>query len=1040
MRDFHLLWRHRSLEPHIVHILSPFPMRPLLVVIALLFSGAPSLFGQDLSTLSWREIGPASFGGRIDDIEAVPGRPGTIFVGTAGGGVYRSTNNGTTWTAVFDRDGRSTSIGDIAIAPSDPNVIWVGTGEPNNRQSSTWGDGVYRSLDGGSTWTQMGLKETHHIGRVVIHPRDPSTVFVAALGHLWGPNAERGVYRTRDGGKTWQKVLAGNDVTGAVDVAIDPDGRTLYAALYQRQRKGFGFVGGGPGSGLFRSLDGGDTWERLANGLPTGIIGRIGIAIAPSEPSRVYAIVEHEKGGVFRSDDRGATWRRTIALNPRPMYYSQIRVDPKHPDKVWVAASNLHKSIDGGLTFTTDSTGDRIHVDHHALWLDPADGDHMMLGNDGGLYFSYDGARHWDFVDNLPIAQFYDIDVDSRDPYFVYGGTQDNGTWSVPVRTYNGVGITNADVLNVAYGDGFYTVTDPIDPRYIYANSQSGRAYRVHLGSREERGIRPVPTDAKETYRFNWSAPMHRSPHDGRSVYYGGNRLFRTRDAGESWEVISPDLTRALEWKKLAIMGIVRDTTTLSRDDGVSDYGTITSISESPKRAGALLVGTDDGNVQLSTDAGQTWVNISARFRLTGPRWVSRVLWSAHDARTAYVAFDGHYDDDMAPYVFKTTDAGGTWNSLSGDLPAGHSVKVIEEHPSNRDVLFAGTEFGLYVTFNGGRSWVHAGGKLPRVRVDDIAVHPKTHDLVLGTHGRSIIVLDDLSLFDDGAPVVAAGEARLLPIRPAIQRFITRVLPTPGARAFQAPNPPSGALITYVLGGPPGTGDSVVQVRVTDAGGTVVRRLTGPSAAGIHRIGWDLHHARSPGVTDADEGWFGLPTGAWVLPGRYTVILSARGKEVSQQVEVRADDRLEVTAPALQARHAAALRLAALQKSFNDGVELHKKMVAERTRIDDVLKGDAPRRDSLAALMRTVGQQLDSLGGRFRPGFGGPKFGFLDLDGALQASSTGPSVAQQRTLDHLTAKVREDLSALNAFLAGAFAELQRRGSGGTALLAPVVVP
>jgi len=999
-----------------------------------------SLAAQDLSSLPWRQIGPASFGGRIDDIEAVPSRPSTIFVGTAGGGIFRSTNNGTTWSPVFDRDGRSTSIGDIAIAPSDPGIVWVGTGEPNNRQSSTWGDGVYRSLDGGSTWTHMGLRETHHIGRVVIHPRDPRIVFVAALGQLWGANAERGVYRTTDGGVTWRKVLAGNDVTGAVDVALDPDGRTVYAAMYQRQRKSFGFVGGGPGSGLWRSRDGGETWEQLTEGLPSGVKGRIGIAIAPSQPSTVYAIVESRQGGVFRSDDRGSSWRRQSTLNPRPMYYSQVRVDPQHPDRVWVLGTYVHKSIDGGKTFTTDSTGDRIHVDHHALWINPADGEHMWLGNDGGLYVTHDGARNWDFVDNLPIGQFYDIDVDDRDPYFVYGGTQDNGTWGIPVRTYNGVGITNADVVNIAYGDGFYSVADLADPRYVYANSQNGRAYRVHLATREERGIRPVPPDTIETYRFNWSTPMLRSPHDPRTVYYGGNRLFRTRTSGDSWDVISPDLSRNQEWKKLPIMGVVRDSTTLSRDDGVGDYGTITTIAESPTAAGTLLVGTDDGNVQLTTDGGATWRDLSSRFRLPAPRWVSRVLWSRHDARTALVAFDGHHDGDLAPYLFRSTDGGTTWSTITGDLPPGNSIKTVEEHPVNRDVLFAGTEFGLYVTFDGGRRWVHAGGSLPRVRIDDIAIHPRTRDLVLGTHGRSIIVLDDVGLFDQGAPVVAAGEARLYPIRSAQQRFITRVLPTPGARAFQAPNPPPGAVITYALGAAASPADSVATLSVTDAQGSKVREMRVNAAAGIHRTGWDLHRDRSAGVTDADEGWFGIPTGAWVAPGRYTVTLTARGRSVSQPVEVLPDSRVEIAAGALQARHQASLQLATLQGSFNDGVELHKRMAAERARLEAALATTPARRDSLAALMGQVRQQLDSLGRRFGAGFGGPKFGFLDLDGSLQASSTAPTDAQRRTIEQLGAQLRRDLQALNALLGGAFAELQRRSQGAGVVLQAVRVP
>ncbi|MEP7383709.1 MAG: hypothetical protein ABI910_18630 [Gemmatimonadota bacterium] len=995
---------------------------------------------QDLSTLPWREIGPASFGGRIDDIEGVPGRPSTIFVGTAGGGVFRTTNNGTTWSPVFDRDGRSTSIGDIAIAPSDPGIVWVGTGEPNNRQSTTWGDGIYRSLDGGENWTHMGLAETQHIGRVAIHPRNSNIVFVAALGRLFGPNDERGVYRTTDGGATWKRVLTGNNVTGAVDVAIDPDGRTIYAAMYQRQRKGYGFVGGGPGSGIFRSRDGGDSWEPLTSGLPTGPSGRIGLAIAPSQPATVYAIVENREGGVFRSDDRGTTWRRQSSLNPRPMYYSQVRVDPAHPDRVWILGTNVHKSIDGGRTFTTDSTGDRIHVDHHALWIDPTDGSHMLLGNDGGLYFTYDGARNWDFVDNLPIGQFYDIDVDDRDPYYVYGGAQDNGTWGVPIRTYNGVGITNADVINIAYGDGFFTVTDPADPRYIYANSQGGRAYRVHLATREERGIRPVPTDPKETYRFNWSTPMVRSPHDPRTIFYGGNRLFRTRNGGESWDVISPDLTRNVDWKALPIMGMTRDSTTLSRDDGVGDYGTLTSIAESPSNAGTILTGSDDGAVQLTTDGGTTWTNISSRFRLPAPRWVSRVLWSAHDARTAYVTFDGHYDDDQAPYIFRTTDGGGTWTPAVGDLPAGHSVKSLAEHPGNRDVLFAGTEFGLYVTADGGKHWTHAGGALPRVRVDDIAVHPRHKDLVLGTHGRSIIVLDDISLFDRGMPVAAAGQAVLYAIRPAVERFITRVLPTPGARNFQAPNPPSGALITYTLGTASSATDTVARLTVTDAQGRTVRQLAAPASAGLHRIGWDLHRDRAPGVTDADEGWFGTPTGGWVLPGRYTVTLEARGQHATQVVEVSGDTRIEIAAGALDARHDAEVRLATLEGSFNDGVLLHRRMVAERVRLDSALAGIPARRDSLAPLVRQVRLQLDSLGKRFGAGFGGPKFGFLDLDGSMQASSTGPTSAQQRALEQLGTKLREDLTTLNALLAGPFAELQRRAAGAGVTLTPVALP
>jgi photosystem II stability/assembly factor-like uncharacterized protein len=991
---------------------------------------------------SWRHIGPASFGGRIDDIEAVADDPRIIFVGTASGGIFRSRNNGVTWDPVFDAYGTALSIGDIAIAPSDPNVIWAGTGEANSRQSSTWGDGVYRSLDGGTTWQHMGLRETQTIGRIVIDPRDPSVVFVAAAGHLWGPNEQRGLYRTKDAGKTWQRVLGVDENTGAVDVAMDRDGRTLFAATYQRRRRAWGFAGGGPGSALWRSLDGGDTWQRLTNGLPTGNTGRIGIDISKSDPNIVFAVIENKNGGVFRSTDRGTTWTRQNAIDPRPSYYSQIRIDPQHPDHVWLLGTPLYVSNDGGKNFSSDSTYERIHVDHHALWIDPRRPEHMMLGNDGGLYFTYDGARHWEFVDNLPIGQFYDIAIDTRDPYWIYGGAQDNGTWGVPSRTFAKVGITNTDVVNIAYGDGFQAAVDPRDPRVIYANSQSGRAYVVDLETREEKGITPVSPDRKEKYRFNWNTAILLSPNDPNTYYLGGNKLFRTTDRGTTWREISPDLTRNQDWKKLPLgTGVPpRDATMPSRDDGVSDYGTITTISESPKAPGTIFVGTDDGNVQMTTDGGAHWTDLTARLRLPGARWVSKVLASRHRARTAYVTVDGHNDDDMKPYVFETTDDGATWTSIAGDLPDGIVVKTLEEDPRNPNLLFAGTEFGLYWTYDGGRHWHVASGNMPHVIVDRIIINERSNDLVLGTHGRSIIVLDDIAPLEAGDPVASAEEVQLFPIRPATEIYEWRMLPFPGSAKFAAPNPPTGALVSYMLKDaapvtmagaavsptrtPRSASDSAitadtgrtVKLQVFGPDGALVQEMTGLGGKGIHRVVWDLRYQFKVPPPADEEGWFGTLRAPYVLPGEYTVKLIANGREVSQKVQVRADPRVHATTAALRERIDAGMKIGELNRAFVDGAKLLERIDAEAGRLRAALKESksSPATAAADSALRDLGTRLDSLRPRFRAqGFGSPMGRAFDLLGALEASSGAPTEAQQRLLDHLTTELRENIEQLN---------------------------
>ncbi|MEP7380738.1 MAG: hypothetical protein ABI910_03585 [Gemmatimonadota bacterium] len=985
-------------------------MSVLAVTASLMGSGVQSLAQEGVGArattipatlpgLEWRHIGPAAFGGRIASLAVHPSDPSTIYVGAASGGVFKSTNNGASWTPVFDQSGGAQSIGALAIARSDPQVIWVGTGEPNNRQSSSWGNGVFVSRDGGATWQDAGLHETHHIGRIVVHPTDPRTAWVAALGHLWGPNEERGVYRTSDGGRSWTRVLAIDANTGAVDLNLDPDGRTLIAATYQRRRRAFGFVGGGTGSGLHRSTDGGTTWQRLTKGLPTGAMGRIGLAQAASNPSVVYAVVEHTTaGGVYRSSDRGVSWQRVNPSNPRPMYYSKLRVDPRDADHLWMLDAYLFESRDGGKTLKSDSTGLGIHTDHHALWISPADSRHMLLGNDGGLYRTYDGARTWQLIDNIPIGQFYDVAVDDRTPYRIYGGTQDNGTWALPSRTWNQGGIFNADVLHLAYGDGFQANPDPSNARYVFANSQNGRAYVVDTETREQRLIRPAPDNKDEVYQFGWNTPALVSPHDPQLYYYGGNRLFRTRNRGNSWEVVSPDLSRRQEWQRLPIMGTVRDSTTLSRDDGVSDYGVLTTISESPRRRGLLIVGTDDGLVHLSRDEGSTWRDITAALGMVERPWISRVLASRHDERVMYVALDAHQDDDFAPYLFRSQDAGETWRRIDAGIPSGYVINAIAEHPLTPDVLLVGTEFGLVVSYDRGASWQQPGGNLPRVPIDDIVVHERTLDIVLGTHGRSFILLDDARLMAGGDPARVTVPTLHTPA-PAFMTYMVKPMPSIGGARYAGDNAAAGALLTYVM--PAAARADSVRLVIRNAAGEVVRELEGSGSAGVHRIVWDLRYALPITPVASDAVWFGVPVGAWVLPGDYQITLRTPAGESSAPLVVRADPRASAALADVEARHTAGVRVHALLTQWRDA----DSRLTARARI-------------LGADTTTArGAEYRRLRNVFRSGWLSLKSRIIDLHGAVQGSTTAPTEGQRRVLDALEEEMRAAIRELGAEVA-----------------------
>jgi photosystem II stability/assembly factor-like uncharacterized protein len=971
---------------------------------------------HDWPDSAWRQIGPASFGGRVDDIEAVPDDPNIIFVGSASGGIFRSVNNGVTWDPVFDAAGTALSIGDIAIAPSDRNIIWAGTGEPNNRQTSTWGDGVYRSLDGGTTWQNMGLRETQSIGRVVIDPHDPNTVFVAAVGHLWGPNSQRGLYRTRDAGKTWQKVLGVDDNTGVIDVAMANDGRTLIAATYERRRRAWGFIGSGPGSGLWRSLDGGDTWERLTRGLPTGDMGRIGLDISKSNDNIVYAIIESRNGGVYRSTDRGATWTKQNPLNERAVYFSQIRVDPKNPDLVWVLATDMYKSIDGGKTFTSDSVALKVHADRHALWIDPNHTNHMLLGTDGGVFVTYDGSHRWDYVDNLPIGQIYDVSVDDRDPYWISAGVQDNGTFAFPSGTHSRGPFTDNDVMFIGYGDGFQVAADPTNPRIVYTNSQNGRGYVTDLETREERRITPVSPDRKERYRFNWNTAILLSPNDPHVYYYGANKLLKTTDRGTTWQVISPDLTRNQNGKKLSLgAGLPSRDSSLSRDDGVGAYGNITTISESPRAPGTIYVGTDDGNVQMTSDGGGHWTNLTSRFHIASPHWVSTVVASSHDAKTAYATFDGHADDDQHPYVFKTTDGGATWSSISSDLPAGGSVKTLTEDPRNPNLLFAGTEFGLYWSFDGGRHWSFPGGSLPRVMVYRILVNKKNNDLILATYGRSVIILDDIRALEEANPMQPTADVQLFPLRDATEVYQWRDNPL-GARKFYAPNTPMGALINYQLRESRTDTASVVHLQILAPNGSVVRDLTGPATAGMHRVTWDLRSQLPFVPTPADSGFYGASRAPYVPAGSYTVKLTGRGQTLTQTVQVHTDPHALTTPEALLARDALEARIDSVVRVFAVQRKALVTLDSEFKHLNPLLE----RRQlspALDSLRKNVAAHIGRLNQKFGDEYGATPMGELfDLLDGLGSSSATPTQDEQRTFDFASADVTDIITQLNQIL------------------------
>ena len=1003
-----------------------------------------------LKTFRFRSIGPASMGGRIDDIAVSDSDPSIMYLGYAVGGVFKSDNNGTTFTPVFDIYDTA-SIGDIAIHPTNHDIVYVGTGEPNNRQTSTFGNGIYKTTDGGKTFTNIGLKDTQTIARIVIDSKSPDTVYVASPGHLFGPNPERGIFKTTDGGKTWTKIKFIDDDTGFTDIAIDPsNSRILYAASYQRRRSGCCFNGGGPGSALWKTADAGKTWTKITGaGLPPGTYGRIALDVSRSNPNVVYAQIEAgptgasapargadptasteatppgaaavtapgaaatapgarggnpqqqataggggrggynwcnnggpgggfgrgvnqasgvppaldpARSGVFRSDNKGESWTLVSNCNARPMYFSQIRVDPSNEKTIYVAGLPFAKSLDGGKTFVTldeaGGHGNPGHVDQHALWIDPKNPKHLVAGHDGGLSISWDQGKTWDYVNTMATALSYWVSADMRRPYFVYTGLQDNGSWGGPSATRSANGIFNSDWFGIGGGDGFQTAVDPTDFNIVYTESQDGNTNRYDLrGTGRSGSIRPRgpgergrggfggaaggtatatgargttaaggvagapgatpeqatvtpqqqaagafggrggtpnvlnagPTDA---YRFNWNTPFMLSPHNSSIVWLGGNRLFKSYNRGDTW-MASADLTKSIDRNTVALMGAPGDRTQLSKNDGVVSYSTIISISESPVMPGVVWAGTDDGNVQVSRDSGATFTEVGKAMPGLPSNhlyWISRIDASHFDAGTAYVSVDGHRSDDIKPYLFVTRDYGKTWQSIVSNLPSWGNIQVVREDPKNRNLLYVGTEFGLYISLDGGKQWQRFMNNLPTARVDEVLVHPRDNDLIVATHARGIWIADDITPLQQMA-TVGTEDAVLFDIRPAIAYLADRPrgLQTGGQKAFAGENPLRGSMISYYLKSA-ASGD--VKITIADGSGRTIRTIDGTKEQGINRVNWNL--TPQPPAGRGQGGGFGGGGGgrggaSAVDAGTYLVTLTVAGKTMTKPVTVLQD-------------------------------------------------------------------------------------------------------------------------------------------------------
>ncbi len=1006
--------------------------------------------------MKWRLIGPFR-GGRVLAVTGVVSQPNTYYFGAVSGGVWKTTDSGLTWDPLFDKQNIS-SIGSIAAADSDPSIIYVGTGEACIRGNISYGDGVYKSVDAGKTWTNIGLKDSRHIGQVIVHPANPDIVFVAALGHAYGPNSERGIFRTRDGGKTWEKVLYVNDRTGGIDIVFDPQNpHVLFAAMWEAYRTPWTLNSGGEKSGLYRSGDDGTTWKRIeGNGFPEGPLGRIGVAVAGGDSDVVYALIEAKKGGVYRSNDGGQHWsliNDDHRFRQRAWYFTHIWADPKNANTIYTANTGLYRSIDGGKTFERINTP---HGDHHGLWIDPNNTNRMINGNDGGATISVDGGKNWSSINNQPTAQFYHIIADNDFPYRVYGAQQDNSTVGILTRSDRGY-IDRPDWDAVGGGESGYIAVDPRDSNIVYAGSYFGYITRFDRRTNQAENVQQWPNDpdghsaAEQKYRYTWTMPIVLSPHDPNVIYNAAQYVFRSNDGGHSWQTISPDLTRNDKSKQTDSGGpITKD------QASVEFYDVIFTIAESPKERGVIWAGTDDGLIQITRDDGKSWNNVSPKGI---PEWslVSLIEASPHDAGTAYAAVDAHKLDNFKPYIYKTTDFGKTWTSISTGIPDGAYVHAVREDPARKGLLFAGTELGIYVSFDDGAHWQSLQLNLPNSPVHDMVIHD--NDLVVATHGRSFWSLDDISPLRQADAGIASGDAHLFVPATAIR---TRMGHTNRRRYAIGENPADGAILYYYLKEEP---KEPIKLEILDAGGKTIRSYTSeekkkdeaaeaedehdkpvdhiPAKAGLNLFAWDLRYEEPLKIPKAvyDEG---KPAGPLALPGKYQVRLTVAGKGSTQPLEVLLDPRVKTSAADLQKQFDMLLRLRDRQDEMNKAIlairDLRSQLLALEKRLGaDAKKSEANK--SLIALGSALRKKISAIENDLinvdakasedelnYPTKLNSKLGYVNA--AVDSADTAPTEAETAVFAELDQQLEiqlakwhevatKDVPALNASLRGA---------------------